>query len=200
MQNSELVFTINTTRDYFIDWLAEKTFLRDKPDFKKTLRKFAPGGRFSGTLRMIDINPDEAQRIVINDLEGVTGKVIFEISTIGQNRIEVSAKFTDDAFPSFSSILLTIAKTYSEAAATISHFLAGQMPPTKVGVVIKKQPINNQTPQPIVGDVGNETIPPVSEKRQHRHFSIVAVCLIAFCIGILFCLALLGIFGHCLGC
>jgi hypothetical protein len=137
MQNLEIVFTLNTNRNYFIDWLAEKTFYVAHPEYKKLLKKATPDGKFSSTLKFVGIDSEETQQIIIDKIQGITGKVLFEIVTIGENRIEVSSKFTENAFVPFSKILLEIAKTYSEAANVIVHYLENKLSTNTADIKIK---------------------------------------------------------------
>ena len=131
-KNVKVVFTVNTARDYFIDWLAEKTILANNSPLKKALKQL-PNAKFSSGLKLVGIHPEEQQTIIIDQItktdgSKIEGKIFFKILTIGKDRIEVSAGFIGDTFPLFSRILLAIARTFLESADAIVHYLESLMP------------------------------------------------------------------------
>lgn len=126
-----VIFSINTTRDYFIDWLAEKILLKTNPAIKSLLEK-QPNKRFSDFPKQAGMHPEEKQLIVINttnDSKNTKNMVCLNVTTIGKNRIEVEASYEGNVFLAFSEILIMIVKTFNESGEPIVHYLEGKLLP-----------------------------------------------------------------------
>jgi hypothetical protein len=84
-----------------------------------------PNKRFSDMLKISGVHPEEPQLVVIDkskDSKDAKGRVFFKITTIGENRIEVSSGYTGNVFVAFSETLLMIVKTYNESGEPIVHY------------------------------------------------------------------------------
>lgn len=125
---TEVVFSINTTRDYFIDWLAEKILLKTNPKIKGLLEK-QPNKRFSDLLAQSRFHPEEQIPIIINIANDPKDKIILSITTIGRNRIEVEATYVGNSLKPFLEILIMIVKTFNESGEPIVHYLEKKLLP-----------------------------------------------------------------------
>lgn len=125
-ENKKIVFSINTKRDYFIDWLTNKILPPDHPSLKKVLDKL-PNKRFSDGLNILGVHPEEPQLIFIRKPDTNEESLFFNIITIGENRLEVSAGYIGNEFNIFTEILIMVAKTYREATESIVHYLESEM-------------------------------------------------------------------------
>ncbi len=120
----EIVFILNTSKDRFADWLAQKLLLQFHKKPREALNAMTPDGRFSSVVNQY------YQRDLLDlqkEYPGF-GHVLFELLPISdekdkENRIEVSMAYSNKAFPQMLGVLHMIAETYSESTQKIQAYL-----------------------------------------------------------------------------
>lgn len=117
----EIVFPLDTNKDRFADWVAQKLHLQFNKKAREAVNRMTPDGRFSSVTNQID----EHDLIALQKEFPSFGHVLFEIFPISDKteRIEVSIAYTDKAFLLMAEILTMIAISYPESSNIIEKYL-----------------------------------------------------------------------------